>query len=120
MWGRKALKNNCQSRKTCDAVYMTPQERSTRHSRRLPVSLGGRLAAMTLNVSRSGFRIEMPQVFLPGSQVHGYVMDGVEEIPFRGEVAWAQPGNPQRSLLSVMGIRFASISERLSRLLPET
>jgi len=81
------------------------------------VSLGGRLAAMTVNVSSSGFRIELPQVFLPGSKVEGFVLNGEEELPFVGEVTWAKPGNPQLSLYSAMGIRFVQVSPKLKELL---
>ncbi|MFZ5470805.1 MAG: PilZ domain-containing protein [Myxococcota bacterium] len=72
---------------------------------------------MTVDVSRRGFRIEMPQVFVPGSLVHGYVLDGERQLPFTGEVTWAQPGNPQASTYSAMGVRFTELSPALAKLL---
>ena len=98
---------------------MEPQRRSKRYSRRFPVSLGGRLAAMTVDVSTHGFRIELPQVFLPGSKVDGFLLDGERELPFQGEVTWAKPGNPQLSLYSEMGIRFVDLSKELKQLLTQ-
>jgi len=96
---------------------MTPQKRSARRSLRLPVSLGGRLPAITADVSPAGCRLELPQVFLPGSKVHGYVLHGDSELPFRGEVVWARPGDPRASVYSASGIRFTEVSPGLKRLL---
>jgi hypothetical protein len=85
---------------------MTTRRQTLRRSVRLPLSLGRRLPALTADVSRGGFAAELPQVFLPGSQVHGYFLVGEDEVPFRGTVAWAEPGNPQLSVFSRIGVRF--------------
>ncbi len=77
-----------------------------RRSLRLPLSLGRRLPALTADVSRGGFQAELPQVFLPGSKVHGYFLVGETEVPFAGTVAWAEAGNPQLSVYSRIGVRF--------------
>jgi hypothetical protein len=95
---------------------MKPHKRSARRVLRLPVSLGGRLPALTADVSLTGCRLELPQVFLPGSKVHGYVLHGDAELPFRGEVMWAQPGDPRASVYSASGIRFTELSAALKRL----
>lgn len=88
-----------------------------RFVRRLPVYLGGRVAAVTADVSRSGFSAEMPAVFLPGSFIHGTVLvDGVEHA-FEGEVKWARPGNPRASVRSRFGVRFTKAPDALLRLL---
>lgn len=72
---------------------------------------------MSLDLSRSGFSIELPQVFLPGSKLHGYVLDGDRELPFEGTVAWATPGDPRLSVYSRIGVRFTRRSPDLERLL---
>ncbi|MBL8940891.1 MAG: hypothetical protein JNM69_40485, partial [Archangium sp.] len=56
---------------------MTTRRTSLRRALRLPLSLGRRLPALTADVSRGGFQAELPQVFLPGSKVHGFfLVDG--------------------------------------------
>ena len=85
----------------------THSRRTTvRRSLRLPLSLGGRLPALTADVSRGGFQAELPQVFLPGSLVHGYFLVDDAEVPFEGRVEWAEAGNPQLSVFSRMGVKF--------------
>lgn len=88
---------------------MTTRRQTLRRSLRLPLSLGRRLPALTADVSRGGFSAELPQVFLPGSQVHGYFLVDDAEVPFRGTVAWAEPGNPQLSVFSRIGVRFEAL-----------
>lgn len=79
---------------------------SLRRALRLPLSLGRRLPALTADVSRGGFLAELPQVFVPGSKVDGYFLVDGQEVPFRGHVQWASPGNPQLQLYSRIGVRF--------------
>jgi hypothetical protein len=88
-----------------------------RRRRRLPVTLGGRLAAITAEVSGMGFSAEMPQVFLPGSKVHGTINCGDRDLPFRGVVSWAEPGHPNLSIASRFGVRFTAEVEGLADLL---
>lgn len=85
---------------------MTNQRKTLRRSIRLPLSMGRRLPALTADVSRGGFSIEMPQVFMPGSRVHGYFLVNDAEVGFVGTVAWAEAGNPQLSVMSRMGVTF--------------
>lgn len=95
---------------------MTTRRQTIRRSLRLPLSLGRRLPALSADVSRGGFQAELPQVFLPGSSVHGYfLVDGVE-VPFKGTVAWAQAGNPQLSVYSRIGVQFDQVPEGLKPL----
>lgn len=92
---------------------MTMRRQTIRRSVRLPLSLGRRLPALSADVSRGGFQAELPQVFLPGSKVHGYFLVGDAEVAFMGTVAWAQAGNPQLSIYSRIGVQFDSIPEGL-------
>ena len=94
---------------------MTTLSRRTtvRRSVRLPLSLGGRLPALTADVSRGGFQAELPQVFLPGSRVHGYFLVEECEVPFAGRVEWAEAGNPQLSVFSRIGVRFDTTPQGL-------
>jgi PilZ domain len=92
---------------------MTSERAVRRDLRRLKVHLGGRLHAFTADVSPSGFCAELMQVFLPGSLVHGTIEVGAESYPFRGEVAWARPGNPMASVRSRIGVRFLTVPDEL-------
>lgn len=96
---------------------MTTRRQTLRHTLRLPLSLGRRLPALTCEVSRGGFQAELPQVFLPGSKVHGYFLVDTREVAFRGTVAWAEAGNPQLSLYSRVGVTFDVLPDGLSSLL---
>ena len=96
---------------------MTTRRTSLRRSFRLPLSLGRKLPALTADVSRGGFSAELPQVFLPGSQVDGYFLLDDKEVAFRGWVAWAIPGNPMASVFSQIGVRFSEVPEGLKGVL---
>ncbi len=98
---------------------MTTRRTTLRRSFRLPLSLGRRLPALTADVSRGGFSAELPQVFVPGSQVHGFFLLDDREINFKGTVAWAVPGNPQASVYSRIGVRFDELPEGLRPLFSE-
>jgi PilZ domain len=95
----------------------TPSRRSTvRRSFRLPLSIGGKLPALTADVSRGGFQAELPQVFMPGSVIHGYFLVNDSEVHFRGKVEWAEPGNPQLSVFSRIGVCFDEMPNGLEPL----
>jgi hypothetical protein len=83
----------------------------------LPLSLGRRLPALTADVSRGGFQAELPQVFLPGSKVHGFFLLDEQEVAFRGTVTWAEPGNPQLTIFSRIGVAFDVLPLELESLL---
>jgi len=96
---------------------MTTRRNTLRRTLRLPLSLGRRLPALSADVSRGGFQAELPQVFLPGSKVHGFFLVNETEVAFRGTVAWAEAGNPQLSIYSRIGVAFDSLPDGLSTLL---
>ncbi len=96
---------------------MTTRRSSIRRTLRLPLSLGRRLPALTADVSRGGFQAELPQVFLPGSKVHGYFLVGEAEVAFQGTVTWAQAGDPRLSIFSRVGVRFDALPRELDSLL---
>ncbi len=75
------------------------------------VSLGGRMRAVTRDVSGFGFCAELGPVFFPGSSVDGTIQVRERTFPFRGEVAWAQPGSPAAQKPSRIGVRFTQIPE---------
>jgi hypothetical protein len=77
-----------------------------RRRRLLKLSLGGKVSAVTTDVSPGGFAALLDPVFIPGSVVHGTVQLEGEWLPFRGEVAWARPGNPERKTRSRIGVKF--------------
>ncbi|MDY7225579.1 PilZ domain-containing protein [Hyalangium rubrum] len=89
------------------------RSRSARNARHLPLLLGNRLPGHTADVSATGFSMEAPFVFLPGSLLHGsFEVDG-RTLSFRGEVVWAQPASqPQAS--SRMGVRFTEVAPEAS------
>jgi PilZ domain len=92
------------------------RRQTIRRSLRLPLSLGRRLPALSADVSRGGFQAELPQVFLPGSRVHGYFLVKDAEVPFTGTVAWAQAGDPHASIYSRIGVHFDALPEGLKGL----
>lgn len=96
---------------------MTTRRNALRRSLRLPLSLGRRLPALTADVGRGGFQAELPQVFLPGSKVHGFFLVNETEVAFRGTVAWAEAGNPMMSIFSRIGVQFDQLPEALSDVL---
>ena len=96
---------------------MSNRRLALRRRRRLPVTLGGRLAAVTAEVSETGFSAEMGEVFVPGSAVHGTINCGDRELPFRGIVSWAEPGHPRLSIASHFGVRFTAEVEGLGEAL---
>ncbi len=82
-----------------------------RQRRKLEVTFGGKLPAVTADVSATGLCAELPQVFLPGSMVDGTLKLEGRDYPFIGTVAWAEPGNPMLSVNSRVGVHFLQISE---------
>jgi hypothetical protein len=92
---------------------MTTRRTTLRRSFRLALSLGRKLPALTADVSRGGFSAELPQVFVPGSKVHGFFLLEQNEINFSGTVAWAVPGDPQAQVYSRIGVRFDELPEEL-------
>ncbi|KFE70286.1 hypothetical protein DB31_5328 [Hyalangium minutum] len=84
------------------------RSRSARSARSVSLLLGNRLPVHTADVSAGGFSVEAPFVFIPGSLLHGtFEVDG-RELPFRGEVVWAQPAGESQSP-SRMGVRFTQV-----------
>lgn len=98
---------------------MTTRRQTLRRTLRLPLSLGRKLPALCADVSRGGFQAELPQVFLPGSKVHGYFLVDEAEVHFRGTVAWAEAGDPRLSVYSRMGVTFEVLPEALAQLLSQ-
>jgi hypothetical protein len=87
--------------------------RSLRIDRRLVrwcrVNLGGRLKAVTVDVSEFGFCAELGPVFVPGSPIGGTIRVRDRDFRFQGEVAWAQAGRPAENTPSRIGVRFTDI-----------
>lgn len=92
------------------------RDRKIRTSLRLPVSVA-RHAALTADISDSGFCLELFQPMAVGARVDGFVLHGDRELKFRGEVAWATPGNPMASLFGTAGVKFTWVSVGLRTLL---
>ena len=81
-----------------------------RERRRLKIALGGRLPAFTADVSPGGFACEMMHVPRPGTTLHGSITLESRELPFTGEVTWAQAGDPRMSVRGRVGVRFTGIA----------
>ncbi|MEW5740632.1 MAG: PilZ domain-containing protein [Myxococcota bacterium] len=84
---------------------------------RLPISIGGRQAALSADVSDGGFRLETMSLLSPGARLEGYVLHGDKELTWKGEVAWARPGNPMASTWHELGVRFTFVSPGLRALI---
>ena len=93
------------------------RNRESRTSLRLPVSVERQAAALTADISDNGLSLELFQPMRIGAEVDGYVLHGDRELTFKGEVAWAKPGNPMASLFGTMGVRFTWVSPGLRALL---
>ncbi|MBI5543887.1 MAG: PilZ domain-containing protein [Deltaproteobacteria bacterium] len=78
------------------------------------VSLGGRLKAVTVDVSEFGFCAELDPVFLPGSEVEGDIQVRDQVFRFRGLVSWAQAGR-RHEKRSRIGVRFTHVPEAFAR-----
>jgi hypothetical protein len=105
------------ARQRCGSLLrMTTRRTSLRRALRLPLSLGRRLPALTADVSRGGFQAELPQVFLPGSKVHGFFLVDGTEVDFTGTVAWAEAGSPMTSVFSRIGVAFDTMPKGLEPL----
>ena len=48
--------------------------------------------------------------------VDGFFLVDDDEVPFKGVVAWAEPGNPQASMASRIGVRFEQLPPGLKAL----
>ena len=92
------------------------KRRKLRISLCLPVSVARR-AALTEDISDTGFCLELFQPLKPGSAVEGYVLHAERELPFRGKVVWTRAGNPMASHISLVGVRFTTVSPELRALL---
>ncbi|HEY3449055.1 MAG TPA: PilZ domain-containing protein [Myxococcales bacterium] len=90
-----------------------------RMSRWLNVSLGGRLRAVTTDVSEFGFAAELDPVFVPGSTVDGQIQVRGKTFPFKGTVCWAKPGSKHQGLRSSIGVHFDDISQEFARTISE-
>jgi len=84
---------------------------------RLPVSIGGRQAALSADVSGGGFSLETTSLMPEGLPVKGYVLHGDKELTWSGVVAWTRAGNPMTSTWHVMGVRFTKVSPGLRALI---
>jgi hypothetical protein len=84
---------------------------------RLPISIGRKQAALSADLSHGGFRLETPQLLAPGQLVEGYVLHGNKELAWKGQVAWARPGNPMASVWHEVGVRFTHVSTGLRALI---
>ena len=90
-----------------------------RMSRWLNVSLGGRLRAVTTDVSEFGFAAELDPVFVPGSVVDGQIQVRGKTFAFKGTVAWAAPGSKLKNARSRIGVHFDEISQEFARTIHE-
>lgn len=75
------------------------------------VTLGGKLRAVTTDVSEFGFCAELDPVFLPGSVIDGQIQVRGRTFPFKGTVAWARAGSRLKNSRSQIGVHLEDISE---------
>lgn len=75
------------------------------------------MAAISADVSRDGFCLDVVKPLEEGAEVSGYVVHGHRQLNFHGTVAWVQPPNPMASYLSRVGIKFTRLSPGLRALL---
>lgn len=90
--------------------------KTARVSLKLPVSISRR-AALSSDLSSTGFCLESPQLRAAGDEVSGFVLYGNKELTWTGRVAWVSAGNPMMSTWHRMGIEFTKVSPGLRALL---
>lgn len=84
---------------------------------RLPVSIERRAAALSADISDSGFCLESPMLRSQGDFVSGFVLHGHKELNWTGRIKWVKAGNPMASTWHRMGIEFTQVSPGLRALL---
>lgn len=89
---------------------------TNRMALRLPVSIGRR-AALSADISDTGFCLESSTLHAAGDEVSGFVMHGHLELKWTGRVAWSVPGNPMTSTWHKLGVQFTKVSPGLRALL---
>lgn len=94
---------------------MSPRQKK-RVALRLPVSIGRR-AALSADISDTGFCLESATLHPAGAEVSGFVLHGHLELEWTGRVAWARAGDPMTSTWHTMGVRFTRVSPGLRALL---
>ena len=92
------------------------QRQKNRLALRLPVSIGRR-AALSADVSDTGFCLESPTLHAAGTEVSGFVLHGNMELKWTGHVAWVTPGSPMASTWHRLGIHIKTVSPGLRALL---
>jgi hypothetical protein len=95
----------------------TTNRRDVRKAIRLPVSIGGKQAALSADVSPRGFQLETTTLLPQGLPVEGYVLHGDKELKWKGVVAWSRAGNPMMSTWHAMGVQFTEVSPGLRALI---
>jgi PilZ domain len=93
------------------------QPRGQRVVATLPVSLDGRTAALSTDISREGFCLETPALLYPGTVVKGTVLHGPLSLAFVGRVAWTKAGDPRACTWHRIGVKFEQLSPGLRALL---
>jgi len=92
---------------------MASRARSTRQPRqrrRFRITLPSG-PCFTVDVGPGGFCAESTRVLAPGSEVSGVIrLDGNQDRPFVGRVAWAMPGDAGLSLRGRMGVQFTRVT----------
>lgn len=81
-----------------------------RQRRRLRINLGGRLPAMTADVSPGGFSVEMAHAPRVGATVAGSISIAEHSYDFTGQVSWVLAGDPRLSLRARVGVRFTGVA----------
>jgi hypothetical protein len=99
------------------SVTHMPLRKAKRLPVRMAVSIGGRAAALSADISEHGFRLETPTLLKRGDAVSGFVLHGDMELNWSGTVSWVRAGNPQQSTWHEAGIEFGQISPGLRALL---
>jgi hypothetical protein len=88
----------------------TRTTRPPRQRRRYKVTLP-QGPCFTVDVGPGGFCAESTRVLAPGTEVTGKIrLDGEQERPFVGRVAWATPGDAQLAIRGRMGVKFTRVT----------
>lgn len=72
--------------------------------------------SFTTDASPGGFCAESMRVLRPGTDIHGKIRVGEEDVEFTGKIAWAKAAEPRLQIRGRMGIRLTGVGASYYRL----
>jgi hypothetical protein len=90
---------------------MRDQRRATRAELKVPMTLAGSIRARCSDISPGGLCAELSATRIPGSRLKGTLELKGRQVPFLGELAWAEASASGEGCR--VGLRFLEIDQAL-------